>query len=580
MTTITEATASFKKQSSSIILCHKHRCSHCEFLRSDDSCEQIAKINKEREQAILVEQSRGLVHIQQNGFTNRPPWKVDSTQKHESSSDHIQIGNEQWETIYLGDGYGQMLNHLILVYPVGPYISLFAKGNTGNVIYRSAPRIRTPLELEIIDKLHTSTLQTSQKIIRLDYLLSQWRQSILTRINNELPEIKKETKARIASIVAYSHSVLGPIFPLMLDELIEDIYLDRPGSRIYFDHRFLGRCTSSIVIRQEDANRIVTLLRAESNFHLDRRNPSIKTELFLENSRLRFSVTIPPLSYDGFHLEIRRARTSPFTIFELVNNGTLSTKAASLLLLALIARMNITIAGEPGSGKTTLLNALDYCTPRSWRKIYVEDAIESRIQNEHHQIRYRVSPVDEMAARFSKIDEITKSLHRSPDYLILGEIQTAEHSKALFQALMSGLRSIQTCHSSSASALVSRWRFAHSIKEHAIALMDLIVILERPQPGRSKRIVKEIVEIRRDVEQGILKFKGLNTLYTHDADAIRSLADDGAISRRSREYGVNDPRECIRELSTILARDLTPSMETHWKIGELLWENGNPFSFT
>ncbi|MHA1771161.1 MAG: ATPase, T2SS/T4P/T4SS family [Candidatus Thorarchaeota archaeon] len=363
-----------------------------------------------------------------------------------------------------------------------------------------------------------------------------------------------------------------------MDEYIEDIYLDRPGSKIYFDHRYLGRCTSSIVIRQEDASRIITLLRAESNFHLDRRNPSLKTEFFLEKSLLRFSVTIPPLSYDGFHLEIRRARNSPFTIFELINNGTLSNKAASLLLLAVIARMNITIAGEPGSGKTTLLNALDYCTPRNWRKIYVEDTIESRIQGEHHQIRYRVSPIDEIKERFSKIDEITKSLHRSPDYLILGEIQTADHSQALFQALMSGLRSMQTCHSSSAPALVSRWRFAHGIKEHAIALMDLLVILERPQPGKSKRIVKKILEIRRGVEQGTLKFRGLNILYTYDTNTVRNPAEDGAISRRSREYGVDNPLECIQELSKILARDLTPSIEDHWRIGELLWKNGNPFS--
>jgi type IV secretory pathway ATPase VirB11/archaellum biosynthesis ATPase len=139
-------------------------------------------------------------------------------------------------------------------------------------------------------------------------------------------------------------------------------------------------------------------------------------------------------------------------------------------------------------------------TPIPWRKIYIEDAVESRLIEGHHQVRIKVDPVDERSRQSNKSIEIVKSLHRSPDYLILGEIQTAEHSQALFQAVAAGLRTIQTCHSDSAASLMSRWTIGHQVDSSSIALMDVIVTLDRPVPGQSRRYVKEIVEVRRDLD--------------------------------------------------------------------------------
>jgi type IV secretory pathway ATPase VirB11/archaellum biosynthesis ATPase len=298
-------------------------------------------------------------------------------------------------------------------------------------------------------------------------------------------------------------------------------------------------------------------------------------ELFLLGSILRLSASVPPLSNDGLSLEIRRARKHPFTIRDLIDNETLSKEAAAILLLAISSRLNITITGGPGTGKTTLLNALDRMTPRWWRKVYIEDAIESRMIQNHHQVRLQVDPVDEQLSKLNKSEEIVKSLHRSPDYLILGEIQTVEHSRALFQANAAGLRSIQTCHSDNAACLISRWIHGHDIEESNLGLMDLIVTLERPKPGKSFRRVKEIVEIRKGLQNGLLIFLGINTIYDSISRKVGQFSVDGAFRTLANSFGIKSPEKALTSL-IVAFQNQDEDLE---KLGESLWEFGHPMRY-
>jgi flagellar protein FlaI len=359
--------------------------------------------------------------------------------------------------------------------------------------------------------------------------------------------------------------------------MTEEIYLDGPNTSIYFDHQKMGRCITSSTFNEVEVPRIVTFLRSESNLHLDRSNPSLKMELGLLGSILRVSASVPPLSADGLSLEIRRARKYPFTIGDLIENATITQDAAAILLLAVASRLNITITGGPGTGKTTLLNALDCVTPRWWRKVYIEDAIESRNLREHHQVKLQVDPVDEQYRRMSKSEEIVKCLHRSPDYLILGEIQTKEHSKALFQAIAAGLHSIQTCHSDSAASLVTRWIQGHNIEKSNLGMMDLIVTLERPKPGESLRQVKEIVEIRKGVQNGLLTFSGINTIYDNLSKKIGSFAEDGAFRTLAVSLGIDDYDQALKSLIVTIQND-SDNLNLE-RLSESMWAFGHPMKF-
>jgi pilus assembly protein CpaF len=516
----------------------------------------------------LVEPERGFLHFCEVGDLghSRPSWRTDG-----------------WESVFVGvnSEVFERLDDITALYRTGPYLSMFILDESSQTVHNAVPIVRTALEYSLVDDLSRRTVQFGEKTLSLreDYnqKLKQDIEDVSKHIMNLIPEINENTRIRLSEIIAHRRSILGKIMPIVLDDSVEEIYLDRPGVPIYFDHQKNGRCVTSITFQEEDVPSVVTLIRAESNLHLDRSNPSLKMDLQIQGASLRFSASMPPLSPDGLHLEIRRARNIPFTINELIENETLTPEVAAVLLFAISCRFNITVTGGPGTGKTTLLNALDMTTPKWWRKIYIEDAIESREQATHHQVRFRVDPMDEMSVKFNKSDEIIKCLHRSPDYLILGEIQTSEHSKALFQAITAGLRTIQTCHSGSASSLISRWKLGHGIQDDNLALMDVIVTLERPRPGESKRRVSEVTEIRRREVNGLLEFSGLNVIYDSKRGIVEGWADDGAFTSRAREFGVESHIPALENLIQTIQQEI--STTNLGMLSEKMWSYGNPMVY-
>ncbi|MFW9943595.1 MAG: ATPase, T2SS/T4P/T4SS family [Candidatus Sifarchaeia archaeon] len=537
------------------------------------TCSRLASLtNDDSSKAVILEPAKNLVHVGglEGQIPVRPPWK----------------GND-WETVFIND-YAQLLSsHLKLmdVYTIGSYLSLFFdRTGESSIFHRSHPLVRSPLEFGLLDRLSDDLQKLIEDMPSIRMELSERLQHVSERVSarivQTLPEISETTRERIASVVASRTSVLGPFLPILLDDGVEEVYVDRPGVPVYFDHQSFGRCSSDIVLDENDVARLATLVRAESNLHLDRRNPSLKTNIRLQDIDLRLAISTPPLSPDGVHLEIRRAKETPFSIMDLVLNETLGLKAAAALALAVGSRFNITVTGGPGTGKTTLLNALDMSAPSIWRKIYIEDAIESRVFSNHHQVRIRVDPVDEISSRFDKTSEIVKSLHRSPDYLVLGEIQTAEHSRALFQAIAAGLRVMQTCHSDSAASLVARWTSGHRIEKTNLALLDLIVTMERPIPGKSYRRVNQIVEVRREIVDGFLEFTGLNAIYDwRDPESVK-WAKDGAFMFHAHRIGLESHVPAFEAILVCLEHEKSSSSTgpSH-SLSDRLWGEGHPMRF-
>jgi Flp pilus assembly CpaF family ATPase len=554
-----------------LIRCPDTRCKDCSEMTASE-CTRLSMLFEKgnRKKVLILEDSRRLLHL--GGMTGSiptgPPWRGDG-----------------WESVYIGDCEFPDSDWLpVDAYLVGPYLSFyFSRTGGAEIFHRSYPLVKTSLEYGLMQELNDSIGSNLQQSIGrpdISTRLQQVADDVCRNLLKSLPEISTATRERISMIVANKTTVLDPFLPILLDDDVEEMYVDRPGKPVYFDHCRLGRCISKHMLHHKDVPRFTTLLRAESNLHLDRKNPSLKTDLNLFDTNLRVSASLPPLSPDGLHMEIRRARKNAFTILSLIRNGTLSIETAAALLLALGCKFNITITGGPGTGKTTLLNALDMDSPKSWRKIYIEDAVESRSLHSHNQVRFKVDPVDEVDGHFDKSLEIVKTLHRSPDYLVLGEIQTAEHSQALFQAIAAGLHAIQTCHSSSAASLVSRWTTGHNIDKSSIAMMDLIVTMVRPVPGESTRRVREIVEVQRKVSEGVLEFVGLNTVYSFNSPQDLHWAMDGAYLSYARAAGHESHIQAYNEIVDLLSERLqTADKSNDRTLGKDIWIERRPLWF-
>nr|MDO8134308.1 ATPase, T2SS/T4P/T4SS family [Candidatus Njordarchaeum guaymaensis] len=341
------------------------------------------------------------------------------------------------------------------------------------------------------------------RFLSLDELLQIRAREASKLIRQRFPEIPPNILSSIAELSCYKSMGMESIAPLLIDEDIEEFFIDQPGAFVYLDHRKWGRCRTNIVLPVSELKKIETRLRAESGYRLDHLNPSIKTDISTKRFAVRASLDISPLAADGFHLDVRRLEKRHLSLVALIENGTLSSEAAAYLYFCVLRKRNIVAVGEPGSGKTTMINALDLLTPPQWRKITIEDVIESIPQRGFgkHQVRLKVEPFEEKKRLRSKGREIISLLHRTPDLIYLGEIQTPSHSKAMFHALSAGLRGLQTCHADSPEQAIVRWVVHHNVPLVCIHQIGIIIHMKKVginNEGTQRRRVVRICEIKED----------------------------------------------------------------------------------
>ncbi|MEM0385320.1 MAG: ATPase, T2SS/T4P/T4SS family [Nitrososphaeria archaeon] len=315
-------------------------------------------------------------------------------------------------------------------------------------------------------------------------------------------KLGEEERQFLSIVYAFEFMKISRLLPLLIDEHVQEFYLDSPYTRIYLDHDRWGRCLTNIILTEEELQAIKTHVQTFSGYSLDYLTSSVKTEWNFNKTTYRISLDIHPLSPTGFNLDVRKIFPQTYTLPQLIQFKMLSKEIALFLLFFLNFGRNVTIIGETNSGKTTLLNALDLFLSPEKRRIYVEDVQESLnlLKYNYHQAKYRVSPYD-VSSRGKKSVEVTKILHRSPNIIILGEIQSEEHSRALFNSLSSGIRGMQTFHATSPYQAFRRWIFSHKIDPVSLLELDIIVCMGKTHEFPVKRFVSSVYEILPEEEQ-------------------------------------------------------------------------------
>ncbi len=314
-----------------------------------------------------------------------------------------------------------------------------------------------------------------------------------------LAQLRDPARVRALSRLAAFEAVgISTVYALSLDNLVTEFFLDAASAPVYLDHAKYGRCETQVVLTERERKAIETHMDTFKGYTMDYSNPSVKNDFDIFGHRLRISLDLSPLAVNSFSLDVRKLTSNDLTVSDLVKMGVLSAECAAFLLASLELGMNVTIVGETGTGKTTLLNALDEALNPHLRRVYVEDAVETKdlLARGYHQLKLRVDPFERGAegAR-TKSEEITKILHRSPDLVILGEIQSEEHSRAFFHALTAGVRGLQTFHASSSAQAMRRWREMHSISRTSMLDLDVIVEMSRPERLESTRLVQGVAFI-------------------------------------------------------------------------------------
>ena len=330
----------------------------------------------------------------------------------------------------------------------------------------------------------------------------------------------------LSELAAYEAIGLSRILALARDDRVTEFYADSEATPLYLDHATAGRCETGLVLTKRETDALQTHVDTFSGYTLDFKTPSMKNDLPVGGAVLRVSLDLEPLAVNRFQLDVRRLNISTLGLRELIEMGVLGGDAAAMLVGWIECGGNVTVIGETGTGKTTLLNALDEQVDRRLRRVYIEDAVETRdlLGRGYHQAKVKVDPYErgEETGR-TKESEIVKALHRSPDLVILSEIQSEEHSRAFFHALASGARGIQTFHASTIEQAVRRWVNLHHISEPSLLDLGLLVQMARPDRLKQQRYVQRISAMTAD--GGAPRIK---ELYMRDrASRLRNVAGDG-----------------------------------------------------
>jgi len=346
------------------------------------------------------------------------------------------------------------------------------------------------------DLIQNIEIKEFNQIIPLETLIEIYKDEILKKLNLKY-KFSKIVKRRIAYLATLKKLNLDKLFPLLIDNTIEEIFLDSPNDLIYINHQKFGRCRTSIRFNEKDIDRLKTLIRLYSGKRLDFMNPQVKFVMKNMFFNCRFAIDIDPIQINGFALDIRKLNKNVLTMQDLLRWETLDPLMAAFLYFNLLRRINITVTGETDTGKTTLINALDLLAPKEFRKIYIENITESLNQNEFgkHQLKYKADSLEDLIRQnYSKSNLIKTLLHRTPDIIYLGEILTKEESEALFHCLAAGLKGFQTIHANDIDSLIRRFLYHFKINKSCLFDLDLIILMKKEF---NKRRIVSLVEINK-----------------------------------------------------------------------------------
>ncbi len=323
-----------------------------------------------------------------------------------------------------------------------------------------------------------------------------------------LPNLDEAIKTILDTVVGW-----GPLQRYFDDPRVEEIWINAPD-KIFIARGGVSELTTTILTADEVRDLVERMLRA-SGRRVDLSSPFVDAML-ADGSRLH--VVIPDITRDHWIVNIRKFVVRATHLDDLVRLGTITRGAANFLEAAVVAGLNVLVAGGTQAGKTTLLNCLAAAIPARDRVVTCEEVFELKVQ---------LRDVASMQCRQSSLEGtgevplrrlVTEALRMRPSRLIVGEVRQAE-SLDLLIALNSGLPGMCTIHANSAREAITKMctlpllagenvspRF---VVPTVASSIDVVVHIALEHDG--VRRVREIVAIPGRVEGDIVEVADLFT---------------------------------------------------------------------
>jgi flagellar protein FlaI len=252
-------------------------------------------------------------------------------------------------------------------------------------------------------------------------------------------------------------------------------------------------------------NNIVTRLVYKTGHQISVANPILEGTL---PEGYRAHITLDEVSKRGDTFTIRKFRSNPFTIIDLVNQGTISSLMGAYFWTLIEFKRSIMVSGAVASGKTALLNSIGMFIRPDMKTVTIEETRELRLHENWIPMTTRPS-FQPGVQEISLYDLLRSALRQRPDYIIVGEVR-GEETYTLFQSIAVGHGGLTSVHADTHDAVLKRLLTKPmNIPEMMIPLMNTLIQIRRVKVGddvvRRVETVSEIAPSLDGNEPVILK---------------------------------------------------------------------------
>jgi pilus assembly protein CpaF len=171
-------------------------------------------------------------------------------------------------------------------------------------------------------------------------------------------------------------SGFGPLQPYLDDHNVEEIWINEP-QRVFVARDGRHELTTTILTAAEVRDLVERMLKT-SGRRVDVSSPFVDAML---PSGHRLHVVLDGISRGFSAVNIRKFVVKASRLHQLVELGTLTPQAADFLDAAVVAGLNIVVAGGTQAGKTTMLNTLGSAVPGGERIVSAEEVYELRFDH-------------------------------------------------------------------------------------------------------------------------------------------------------------------------------------------------------
>jgi type IV secretory pathway ATPase VirB11/archaellum biosynthesis ATPase len=380
-----------------------------------------------------------------------------------------------------------------------------------------------------------STVATSRKYFERLYESTIKEVAAFSKV-----QLTPEEMSALAKVVARYTVGYGILEVVLNDRKITDVYIDSPiGSRpIYVVHSDYGQCQTNITFTENEANSLISKLRAMSARPFDEAHPVLDFDL--PDLETRVAIIGPPLSPTSYGFAFRLHKTTPWTLEQFIDVNYLNPLAAGLLSFFIDMQATTLIAGSRGSGKTSLLQAVMLEIPQNSRIITSEDTLELPVTYmkdigfniQRLKTRSPIS-VSKTETEVDPAEALRTALRLGDSALVIGEVRSKE-AKVLYEAMRVGAAGnvvLGTIHADSAYSVWDRVANDLGVPTTSFKATDLVIVARpirfKGSLGRHRRIV-EITEIKKHWNNDPSTEGGLLDLMKYDAakDTLELIEDN------------------------------------------------------